>query len=198
MAGLTSDSICKCRRMYTEYRESDLISNIDLAIDVGLRDHLLFVISDETARFIEQFLELNGVEFIDNPLENGHISITPLGVAYLNQIHEELRREARRLDPAAFQPVACEVNSDEHSCDNYSHIFAFKFQKGFKINEDYGWWEKQGQFMLSENEEGIKQGLVINCEAVVQCGEIFAVNSWAADWWDVRYKGVGCAVQSVK
>jgi hypothetical protein len=177
-------------QLFSEYDNSDLVSNIDHAIDSALRDHLFFVASDDTVPFIESFLKLCGIEFIEATLENDFISMTPLGVSHITQIHKDLDVERFRLYKR-FGSQHCPFKPARWNLMHYS--FAYKFQEG--INKSHQ-WKDQTEYIISENEAGLKRGLDDNANCYRQCGEIFFINNWATQWWDIHHKGMAVPVCS--
>ena len=116
------------------------------------------------------------VEFIGNLPQNGHLSLTPLGVSYITQVHNEIRDErTRRLHARGCPPLLKRLPFE-------TYTFAHRVPKG--INKSR-LWENEPEFLISENEHGLEAGLDDNFESCRQCGEIFAVNAWAIEWWDI-------------
>ena len=175
-------------RLFSEYDRSDLTSSIGQTIDIALQDRLLFVISEATASLVETYLEMCGVDFIGVLLECGHISLTPLGVSYITRIHNDIYAEQVRLQST----TGCPLDLTKSSFGFYS--FAHRFQKG--INKSHV-LKNQTEFLISVSEKELRIGLADNSECYSQCGEIFRVNSWATQWWDIHHQGVGVLVQPV-
>ena len=164
--------------------ECDFIANIDLEIDFALQKHLLFVVTEETIHFVDLFLETCGVEFIGDVLENGDISLTSLGVSYITQIHNEMFWErARQLPPK-------DSSATSEKLSFYS--FARKYQKSLEKSH---LWKDQTEFIISRTETGLQAGLDDNSEYCTQCGDVFTVNSWATQWWDIYYGGIAVPIQ---
>jgi hypothetical protein len=180
-------------QLFSEYDERDLTLYIDNAIDLALRDHLLCMVSDDTVQFVESFLKMCGVEFIGDPLENGAISLTPLGVSYINRIYEDRRIELLKFGRLHHISPLAEYERWDHVFQYQEptvfYNFARKFQEG--INKSH-LWEDQTEYLISENESGLKKALGENIEYCSQCGDFFSVNSWATQWWDVHHKGCAC------
>jgi hypothetical protein len=174
--------------LFSEYDDSDLTSSIDHAIDSAIREHLLFVVSEDTSQFVESFLKLCGVEFIEDPLKNDFISLTPLGISYINQIHKDRTVESFRLHKR-LGTQCCPFETKKWKDVYYN--FVYKFQEG--INKSH-LWKDQTEYIIAENEAGLKRGLDDHIDICRQCGEIFSVNSWADQWWDVHHKGVAVPV----
>ena len=190
-----------CHQVFSDYDECRSEECVDIApiIDATLRDHFLFIVSDETVRFIEHFLEINGVEFIGVPLlKNGDISLTHVGVSFYEEIQKIFRLQL--IKPRLENP-ACTIQSDPIQSEikalflpRMETNYAFKRQNGINRSD---LWKDRTEFIISRNEEGIKRLLESDREDCRQCGEIFRIGRWTRQWWNVHHAGVACMVQNL-
>ena len=181
-------------QLFTRPNKSDLISasEIDFAIELGLREHLLFEISEKNSLFIDAFLENCGVEFIWERLENGFISLTPLGVSYVTQIHDEICTERKKIHKTLLPAAIFSDDSSERHPTYY--CFVRKYQKNINKSEH---WSDQTEFIVGSNKESLKKGFDDNNENCTPFGDDFVVTAWATQWWDVHYKGVACEARPI-
>ncbi len=52
-------------------------------------------------------------------------------------------------------------------------------------------WKTEKEFLIADDENGLKKGLEDNSEMVVREGDNFVVKLWTTQWWDMHCQGIG-------